>query len=558
LNVAFQRYVEAINMLEYMPRNKRTRMPKDPYVRAINGAILVLMGKPKEAIPYLEEGKTLEAQRKLWLAYAYEQIDNDTEALMLFKSTIEHSKPYPIHIQRSLHLAYARILLRQEQITQLMAELTLLSQIMPTGELPPEGLLMLARANFLLKNDELGENLLAQAAASDEPEVAFMAQYEFVSFLLKKGDIGVEQAIKHLEKLRFLWRGGKMEETILYKLGRMYLARGDQRGGLERLKYYTIYFSDAEHATEATDTMVKAFKGLFKGAEMSRLDPLGIAGIYYDYRELTPPGKEGDHLVNIVSEKLRILGLFDRAITLLERQLKYRTKDPLERAQLGYNLADLYGLNLQFEEGLNTLNRTEEANLPADIVQKRTLLQGKLLIQTKQADEALKVLTYVKGEKARQMRIDIAWMKKDYRQIILEIEPEFIKEPAKSIWTETEENNFMKLAMAYNVKSRTEDLESLKARYMHLLGTKENVLVPLDFLLKERLSKEVSPIDPDDKEKMTDWSEVILGLEGYATFRERYENFRLRREKERKEKEMFNRRMRQANPPKVHRSTLLE
>lgn len=546
LAIAFGRAHEAITMLGNMPKDKATGYPRSDHARLVYGAALVMVERGEEAMKMLESvGETpLVADQKIWLAAAYEQMDRDKESIKLFRKNIDVTLPYPLHLQEALRLSYGRVLLRQQRLSVLVSSMKELTELMPDKQLPAEGLLLLGRANMILNQDELAEELLATAAASDNPEVAFLAQYEFVNFLLKRGDISLTQAIGHLEDLRYLWRGGDMEEEILRKLGRIYLARGSMREGLERLKYYTTYFYDAPKAQDVAGYMTEAFNNLFVGDLQSDMDELAMLGVYYDFRELTPPGGAGDELIRNIGERLHGLGLFERAISLLERQLKYRTKEPEQRAKLGHDLAVLYYLDRQYSDALNALVRTEFDGLSKETMTARTIIQAKVLTAEKRYEEARQVLAQMENDDADVIRSDIGWDQESYDDVIGNLEETFSGENAIRFWTPEDEVDFLRLAISYHQKKDVEKLEELKKTYPERM-LKEELRTAVDILLEDMKSEDA--LVPEKAEN--ELQKVVQALAGYNDFVDYYKEYNRVRDEEKRQRLIFNRRMRQISAP---------
>lgn len=546
--MSYERPHEVLMMMDNMPKDPDTGMIIDTSARILSGAADIMIGRPAEAMEFLNiESDNFEDDRHIWLAAAYELTDNDSKALDLYEKYIQVADGYPKHLIQELYISYGRLLLRQERLSELKALMKEMNVKMRQQVLPPEALMLLARAAIIERNDPLAETLLSQAAASDNEEVSFLAQYEFVSFLLSRGDLGVNQAIEHLENLRYLWRGGYVEQEILKKLGYMYINRGEQRKGLERLKYHNIYFPHTANQEQITELMMTAFSDLYLDeTAISKLDPLALLGLYYDYRELTPPGEKGDKLIAQIGDRLRNLGLFDRAIEVLEGQLKYRVKDPIVKGEMGRNLALIYYLNKNFEESLNALVRTESPNLNADLTRSRQYIEAENYIELGELDKAQGILKGIDEARATKLLADIGWMQDEYSKVVNEYEK--IYDNPKNLpyeWSEEDKLGFVRLAVAYNNLGRLRDLESLIKRYDQNLRKDDNIMQVTQFLMKDRGSDIVSPI----KDAKSLWEKLTNSLSAYHDFADYYDKLVQEREMDRRDKDIFNRRMRQISAP---------
>lgn len=548
LYMSYKRAHEVLMVMDNMPKYDDSKQLRDTSARILSGASNLIMNRPEEALFFLDKtSENFEADRKLWQAVAYEMSDQDAKALDQFPDYIEQANDYPDYLKKEIYISYGRVLLRQEHLSELKKVMQALGGKIKTQQLPPEALILLARASILERNDDLAETLLAQVAASDNLEASFLAQYEFVSFLLQRGDLGRRQAIEHLENLRYMWRGGLVEQEILIKLGHMYVAKGDQRKGLERLKYHNIYFPDSGNIPKITGIMTSAFTDLYLDESAnSELDALTLLGLYYDFRELTPSGKRGDQLIAQIGERLRRLGLYDDAIKVLEHQLKFRVKDERLKGVMGRNLARLYNLNRMYEESLVALNRTESPNFDEQLNAERRYIEVENYIGLKMFDKALANLNGMDQEKASKLRAKIGWLQSKYALVIKNHQSIFDdKYKLPVMWGDEEKVNFIQLAVAYNNLGQVRELESLKKRFKKQIESDEKIGQVLDFLLKDQGSDMMS--NYETKEAL--WSKLTVALSAYHDFADYYDDFILDRETDRRDKDIFNRRMRQMSAP---------
>lgn len=548
LYMSYKRSQEVLMVMENMPKIEDSKQLSDTSARILSGAANIVMNRPDEALFLLEkESDNFESDRKIWQAVAYEMKDDDEKALEQFPKYIEQADDYPNYLKKEIYVSYGRVLLRQEQLSELKKIMETLARKMQKLKLPPEAMILLARASIIERDDATAETLLAQVAASDNLEASFLAQYEFVSFLLRRGDLGNKQALEHLENLRYLWRGGMVEQEVLIKLGHMYIAKGDQRKGLERLKYHNIYFPTSKESSKITGVMTGAFTDLYLDESVtSELDPLTLLGLYYDFRELTPSGARGDQLIAQIGERLRRLGLFDHAIKILEHQLKFRVKDQNIKGVMGRNLATLYFLNHKFNDSLMALNRTEFSGYDDDLNLQRRYIEAENYMGLKKYDEALKILDDIDEEKSTKLMAKIGWIRSEYARVIENHQRIFDdKKNLPLQWTEDEKVDFVQLAVAYSNLGKLRDLENLKKRFKKQIMQDENITNIIDFLLKDQGS---SMVDGTETKKEL-WARLTQSLSIFHEFADYYDDFVYNREADRRDKDVYNRRMRQMSAP---------
>lgn len=544
LAFAFKRYAEAGALLAKIPQENLTDSHL-AQVKILMGASNVLTYRAKEALPLLAEGEHLEADRLVWQAAALEATGDHAKAAELFANNIDASRAYPPHLQIALRLSQARALLKDGQYENLEKHIFDMERLVPDGDIPAEAKLLLAKGYLAQEKYEEGERLLSEAARSDNPEAAFMAQYEFVTHLLDHGELTQERALAHLEDLRFLWRGGELEQDILYRLGNIYLNEENYRKGLERLKYYTIYFSHSPHIEDVAEKMTDSFNNFFFSDKvLSEKDPLEILGLYYDFRELTPPGERGDQLIAKIGEKLRGLGLFKRATELLKHQLDYRTKAPAEKARLGTQLAELYLLGMRYNDGLEILDKTESKHIPNEIAQKRKLIRTRLLMAAGKAKDANDILMDMVDWKAKTLRAELHWSQKDYKRFIPLGEEILTKQSTPEKWEAEDHTNFARLVFAYSEVGDMAKIEGLEKKYP-LYVAQPDVSRIFTFLKQNQ-----EPINVDAyKGQNSNWAKIITHMDTFNEFKNQYNDYYEAREKEKKMRKVFNKRMGQPSAP---------
>ena len=139
--------------------------------------------------------------------------------------------------------------------------------------------------------------------------------------MLREGELQAAEAIERMERLRFIWRGGPFEFTVLHRLGQLYLADGRPREGLTVLRQAVANFPDHREAQAITGEMADAFRDLYLDDGAPKVSPLVAVALYDEFRELTPAGAEGDRL---------IAGLADRLV-----EVDLLEPDPLSAARPG-------------------------------------------------------------------------------------------------------------------------------------------------------------------------------------------------------------------------------
>ena len=228
--------------------------------------------------------------------------------------------------------------------------------------------------------------------------------------LLTTKKIKKEDVIKELENLRFSWRGGSFEFSLLRKLGGLYLEVGDYRKGLRTLRTVVSNFRGHPDSIKITEKMGLAFQDLYLNGAADKIPPVRSLALFEEFKELTPSGKDGDKLIQRLADRLAAVDLLEEAAKLLEQQIKFRLEGA-EKARVGAQLATIYILDKKPEKALETLRGTNISGQPEAVSRERRLLNARSLIDLKRRTEALVPLEDDESTEADLLRSEIYWGK---------------------------------------------------------------------------------------------------------------------------------------------------
>jgi hypothetical protein len=248
---------------------------------------------------------------------------------------------------------------------------------------------------------------------TDNPPTRYKATIARVDMLLKTNRIMPKDAIEELERLRFVWRGGNDEFNLLRRLGGLYLETSNYRRGLQALRQAATYFRENKYAPEVTQKMSDTFKNLYLKGGADRIPPLTAIALYDEFKELTPAGHLGDEMIQNLADRLVKVDLLFMAADLLEKQLKSRLKG-IDKSRVGMNLALIYTLGQEYKKVIQTLDMSQEPNLPDELVRGRLHLRAQALMYLDQQSAALLVLKLDTSLDAELLRSDLYWRIKDW------------------------------------------------------------------------------------------------------------------------------------------------
>ncbi len=253
-----------------------------------------------------------------------------------------------------------------------------------------------------------------RAASSANRPIAARAKLARVSLLRKRGDLTADQAIDRLSGLRFAWRGDDFELALLKTLGELYIEQRYFRDGLNTLRQAVTYFPKDATTRAIAQKMNEVFEGLFLGRGADALTPVSALGLYYEFRELTPLGAEGDEMIRRLADRLVAIDLLDRAAKLLEHQVKYRLEGG-EKARVGARLVVVQLLDKRPKAALRALAETRWTSLAPDLADERRRLEARALADLGRYPEALVLLGQDEAPEAGLLRGEIQWRARDWK-----------------------------------------------------------------------------------------------------------------------------------------------
>ena len=241
------------------------------------------------------------------------------------------------------------------------------------------------------------------------------AALEKTELLLDEGELAPDQAIDDLDRLRYVWRGDSIEFRVLQRLGELQIESGKFREGLQSLKRLVTNFPDHRLTPHITDTMRRTFAELYEAGTVETLPPVMAIALFNDFRELAPAGAEGDDMIRRLADRLVSVDLLPQAAKLLAHQVEFRLQGE-DRSRVGARLAVIHLLNREPGEALAAIADSHADGVAPVLVEERALISARAYAQLGAFDEALAALGDNPSAAADQVRADIMWQKRDWRQ----------------------------------------------------------------------------------------------------------------------------------------------
>ncbi len=464
---------DAIGPLELM-REVDADLEKSAPWLAVHAVTLFKLGRVRQALSELLD-PSLDAEPEMWLwrGLAAEAAGKNADALVYFGQGKEALATVSRDLSIDVRFATARAALAENNLAEAARAIDALQRLPLAAEkglavdylygqlAEARGDLGTARARF------------EDAAGALDRSLSAHARFDLVKLELRENNISPAEAIAMLERLRFAWRGDAFEQDVLDLLARLYVARKKYREGLETYRQAAIIAADTPRGRKIARKMSEIFTRLYLEGAADDMSPIVALALFYDFRELTPLGAEGDRMIRHLVDRLVAVDLLDRAAGLLEHQVNYRLEGAAQ-AIVAVRLAKIYLLDSKPEKALGILRATRQAVLPQDVSHERRLVEARALIELKRYEEALVLIEDERSREADALRADAYWESQDWPRLVATVERLLgTRWQKQDPLTEAERQDVVREAIALSFLDRREALLRLRERYRPLLSSGE-------------------------------------------------------------------------------------
>jgi hypothetical protein len=456
---------EAIGELRNM-RREDPRIDNAAVYHALLGVGDWMMGRTGEAEKEFAHGSlAAEPDIAVWRGAAAASNRHWEDAGAAFGSAESTIARYPVTWQAQFRLLQAQTALARNDIPAAYQAFT---AVPPAGLDPKLKAMDDYVAGRILEAQGRGDEGLARyalAAAGPRGEARARAMMAQADLSVKLGKMNEKKAIEILERVRYDWRGDTLELDALAELGRHYLADRRYRDGLSVMHSAVAFFPKEDGARTLAQEMSDAFRGLFLEGGADALPPIEALALFYDFRELTPLGSDGDDMVRRLAERLVLVDLLPQAEDLLQHQVDQRLQGAA-RAQVASRLSTIYLMDHKPEEALRAIRSTRQAQLPDWLDAERRLLESRALMDLKQYDFALEVLLNDTTPAAERIRADVYWGAGNWGAAAEHMEQVLSDRWRNAAPLDRDERlNVMRAAICYLFNKDDFGLSSLRERY---------------------------------------------------------------------------------------------
>jgi tetratricopeptide (TPR) repeat protein len=232
---------------------------------------------------------------------------------------------------------------------------------------------------------------------------------------------------------------------------------------LDALRRAVVQFKNIEGAEALTQEMTRLFKGFHLDGVADSLPPVAALSVYQEFRELTPPGKEGDRVINKLVDRLVMADLLEEAVELMNYQIKFRASGE-RKAAAGARLAQILLMDRNPENAIKALHKSRIRKIPEKLAAWRRLLEVQAVAELGKTTEALKMLAKDFSLDADKLRAGILWRAKRWPEaarvlarLTGGLDAENLDDDAAAL--------LLKRAVALALNNDTEGLEFLRDRF---------------------------------------------------------------------------------------------
>ncbi|HXZ14750.1 MAG TPA: tetratricopeptide repeat protein, partial [Roseiarcus sp.] len=361
------------------------------------------------------ESLAKEPEAQLWRASLAAQAQDWPTAAQAFTAGASFLPRYPKLLRRRFALDGAEALIETGQAAEAEPLLQVVESSDPTSHDAAEATFLDGRRLLALGNQKQAIAAWDKVAGMDDREARARAGFAKIVAELQTQDVSRADAIKALDRLRFAWRGGKLEFDLLRRLGELKLADGDPHGAFDTLREAAGDFPDDPQAKDVAKQLSDDVAELFLGHGLDDLPPLRALTLYDEFKDYLPVGERGDTAVRRLVDRLVAVDLLDRAAALLEDQVVHRLTGK-EKARVAGQLAVIRLLDNRPADALKALDIDVGKDMSADMMRQRQQLRARALTELNRSDEALAILASDNSRDADRLRADIFWRTRNWTE----------------------------------------------------------------------------------------------------------------------------------------------
>ncbi len=301
---------------------------------------------------------------------------------------------------------------------------------------------------------DAGKLRLERVMLSGTPGERAAAELALIRDGLARGMLKPGAAVKRLDALTFGWRGGDVERAALELKWQIAERASDP---VMALVASAALFRHFDLGADTGPTLTRIQTGLLALVNDPKRPIAQAAGLFWEYRDLSPTGAPGDLLVSNLADRLSAAGLPVRAAELLQHQMQNRAID-IAKGPLSVRIARLLLLADKPDQVLSVMRRSDGPDYPAPIAEDRRRMQVIATWRMGRRADALAMLDQVPD--AADLRAEMLWQARDWARFA---------EANRAVLTPGRRAAVLRQAVALMMLGDEPGLAALRKRYLPAL-----------------------------------------------------------------------------------------
>jgi len=465
--LAYELAPEALGALK-LALEEDPKLENSTAFRAMRGAADVIMGRMKDAETEFSATASLsDPSSALWRGMVLLSKEDYAGARDAFLSGNSALPLYAPVWRAKFQAGAARASLGMGDVAAAQTYMKAAFASGSSGETLDDVRLMQAKVKEAAGEVDDAFRMLSELTKSPREPTSVKAGFELTRLGVERGKMTPTQAIDLLEALRFRWRGDGIELETVRRLGSLYASVGRVREGLGVMRAATLRFPEQPASRRMALDMASIFDDLFIKGEADKLDPVMAVGLFYEFKDLTPVGADGDYMIRRLADRLVAFDLLPQAEQLLKHQVEHRLHG-LAKAQVATELASIQLADRRPQDALITISSSRVARLPDELNRQRRIIQAAALADVGRFENAVELLDLDRSKEAERLRADVMWRAKDWPNAAAAL-LKLLPAPGKTAFAPEQEDLVLRAAIALQFAEDEPGLAKLDKQYRAIM-----------------------------------------------------------------------------------------